>query len=87
MTMTAPGMTTANAFQSKPASFKGAMLFYGFYSILRAGRCKPAVRTQQRRYKPLIKLNQSQKEPADNLLNCFHLLFLFPQLPNRQLAA
>ena len=44
--MAAPGMATAKTFDGEPATFEGAMLFYGFHAIGAAGRCVAAAGTQ-----------------------------------------
>jgi hypothetical protein len=44
MSVFTPGVTASYALQGKPATFKGAMLFYGFNTILRAGGCKTTTR-------------------------------------------
>ena len=44
--MPTPGMATADTADSEPEPFKYPMFLKSFHCIVRAGRCKPAFRTQ-----------------------------------------
>lgn len=45
--MSAPRVAAANALKGKPTAFKGAILFYGLYTIFATGRLVAAARRQQ----------------------------------------
>src|SRR5438105_10524688 len=70
VTRAAPGMTSANSFQSEPASPQRAVCFYRLQKIFRTGRLKStagtraAKQSEQRRKRELIKTNKNANESA-----------------------
>lgn len=56
MSVSTPGVTACNAFQSQPAAFQRAVFFYRFDGIGAAGRGVPAGIRKQGRNSPLVNL-------------------------------
>jgi len=76
MPMASPWMTATNALQRQPSAFERPMLPYSFYAILGTAWRIATTCTEKGRQKPLINLNKSQKNPADNFIHQVHAALL-----------
>ena len=62
ITGTSPGMTTEDAFDSKPTSLEDSVFENRFDHVLAASRRVPAGRRCQRRYENPVKIDRQEEE-------------------------
>lgn len=74
VTMSSPGMTAGDPFNSQPATLENSMLKYGLHGIDRTSRVVSATGWFQRRDGISVKIHRNQKDLPNYFppVDCFH---------------